>query len=230
MFTKTRRVVALFMAAAILHVYSLAAFASTEAKAPKPMGDLSAVGTVLLDGTEAMTGVTFFSGSEVRTAENSKALISLGQLGRAELLPQTSFRLSLAEGGASGSLGEGGVHLSKPSESAITVATGNGSVVADAGAAAVFSVRYEDGNTTVQTQAGKVRLLLKDKSVVIDAGEEYTTGANAPGASGGWHGWSKKKKAGLLLGIGGAIALIFIILEATEKEDEVTPIPISPNR
>jgi hypothetical protein len=226
MFTKTRRVVALFVAAAILHVYSLAALASTEAKSPKPLGDLSAVGTVLLDGAEAMSGVTFFSGSEVTTAEKSTALISLGRLGRAELLSKTSFRLGLDEAGVSGSLGGGVVRLSKPAESAMSIATGNGSVVADSGEAAVFSVRYEGGKTTVQTQAGKVRLLLKDKSVVVGAGEEYTTGADAPSPAGGWNSWSKKKKLGLIFGIGGAIALILIIIEANDNDgDEGSPTP-----
>jgi ferric-dicitrate binding protein FerR (iron transport regulator) len=234
MFTKTRRVIAFFMAITLLHVYSLAAFAAPEAKSPKPMGDLSAVGTVLLDGAEAVSGITFFSGSEVRTAEKSKATISLGQFGRAELLPQTSLRLSYADAGVSGSLGGGVVRLSKPAEPSMTVATSDGSVVADAGEAAVFSVRYADGNTTVQTQSGKVRLLLKDKSVVVGAGDEYSTGAGDPAAAGGWHGWSKKKKLGLLFGIGGAIALILIIIEANDNdgdEGNTTPTPnVSPSR
>ncbi|HYY94529.1 MAG TPA: hypothetical protein VE713_08425, partial [Pyrinomonadaceae bacterium] len=65
--------------------------AAPAAERPRPVGDLFTLGHVLLDGSDAASGTSFFSGSEIRTDEGARADLSLGASGRAELLPQSTL-------------------------------------------------------------------------------------------------------------------------------------------
>ncbi len=112
--TNLRRLLALAVAAAVWHTGSAAAFAAPGPARLRPAGDVSAFGQVLIDGAETLSGATFFSGSEVLTGDSARAVLSLGDEGRAELLPQSSLRLGFGGGRVAGALGTGGVRLSKP--------------------------------------------------------------------------------------------------------------------
>lgn len=59
-----------------------------------PTGDLSVVGEVTVNGTSAISGVTVFSDSAITTAARSSAVVSLGKLGRVEVLPESKLKLS----------------------------------------------------------------------------------------------------------------------------------------
>src|SRR3712207_8610940 len=74
-----------------------------------PPGDLSVVGEVSVNGTSAISGATVFSDSTVTTAQNSSAVVSLGKLGRVEVLPNSSLKLSFNETGITGMLSQGRV-------------------------------------------------------------------------------------------------------------------------
>ena len=152
-------------------------------------------------------------------------LLGLGQSGRAELLPRSSLVIDFGDDGVSGSLGAGGVRVSKPEGVAATVATGDGSVVAEPGAPAVFTVRYDEGRTSVETQAGEVRLRLKGGEIKVAAGERYAAGQDAPSAA---NNLSGKKKAGIFLAIGGAVALIAAIIAGNNDEEDVILKPSDP--
>jgi hypothetical protein len=223
-----RRCIALCLAAAVWYVSSLAAASAPETKKLRPAGDLFTSGHVLLDGSDAVNGTTFFSGSEAGTDEGSRAVLDLGSLGRAELLPKSSLALDFGDGGVSGSLGAGGVRVSKPEGVAASFATGGGSVVAESGGPAVFTLRYDRGRTTVETQAGAVRLRLKGKDVTVAAGERYAEGQDAPSASNNLTG---KKKAGIFLALGGVVALLVIIFTGTHDNNQliVPGNPIAPS-
>jgi ferric-dicitrate binding protein FerR (iron transport regulator) len=220
-----RRLIALFLAAAVWHLSSPAAAAAPEAKRLRPTGDLFTSGRVLIDGTDAVGGTSFFSGSEVSTEEGSRAVLGLGRSGRAELLPRSSLVLDFGDDGVSGSLGAGGVRISKPDGVSATVATGDGSVAAGPAGPAVFTVRYDEGRTSLETQAGEVRLRLKGREMTVAAGERYAEGQDAPSAANGLTG---KKKAGIFLAIGGVVALIAIILTGTHNDNDVILNPSNP--
>jgi len=217
-----RRCLALCLAAAVGHVSSLAA-AAPDAKGLRPTGDLFTSGRVLLDGSDAVSGTSLFSGGEVSTDEGSCAVLDLGPTGRAELLPQSSLVINFGGKCVSGSLGAGGVRVSKPAGVAASFATGDGSAVAESGGPAVFTLRYEEGRTTVETQAGEVRLRLKGKDVTVAAGERYAEGQDAPSASNNLNG---KKKAGIFLALGGVVALLVIIFSGNDNSNQ--PVVINP--
>ena len=122
-----------------------------------------------------------------------------------------------------GALGAGGVRVSKPAGVAATFKTGDGSALASAGELAVFTVRYEGGRTSVETQAGEVRLRLKEREVVVAAGERFTAGDAAPSAASNLSG---KKKAGMLLAVAGALALLVVLLAGNDNNN--LPVFVSP--
>jgi ferric-dicitrate binding protein FerR (iron transport regulator) len=207
------------LASPLCRVYGL----TGDAKSPRPVGDLFTFGRVLLDGAEAASGASFFSGSEIRTGEGARADLSLGASGRAELLAQSALALEFGEGFVTGALGAGGVRVSKPSGVAATFKTLDGSALAAAGGVAVFTVRYEGGRTSVETQAGEVRLRLKEREVVVAAGERFNAGDDAPSAA---NNLSGKKKTGMLLAVGGALALLIVLLAGNENNN--LPVFVSP--
>ena len=99
------------LALAILCTYTMVALAAPQGQAG-PTGDLSVVGEVSVNGTSAISGATVFSDSTIATGQNSSAVVSLGKLGRVELLPNSSLKLSFTDKGVSGMLESGRVRVS----------------------------------------------------------------------------------------------------------------------
>lgn len=63
------------------------------ARAQEPVGQLTVTGKVRVNGQPAATGDIVSSGSTVETAKGSSAVVSLGKLGRVEVLPETRMKL-----------------------------------------------------------------------------------------------------------------------------------------
>ena len=232
--TWSRTPITLALALAILCTYSMVGFAAPQ---QGQTGDLSVVGEVSVNGTSAISGATVFSDSTVTTAQNSSAVISLGKLGRVELLPNSSLKLSFNETGVSGMLSQGRVRVSSSSGVAATVTTKDGAAVADINQPNVFMVDVECGNTVVSTQSGRVELRAGNSVKQIAAGGQDTAGAATPGTrctrftAPDMHGLGGGALAALLLAAGGAV--VAAIIAATHDNDfnfGGTPIVISPSR
>ncbi|HLM57693.1 MAG TPA: hypothetical protein VK422_16420 [Pyrinomonadaceae bacterium] len=234
--TWSRTPINVALALAILCTYSMVALAAPQGQTG-PTGDLSVVGEVSVNGTSAISGATVFSDSTITTAQNSSAVVSLGKLGRVELLPNSSMKLSFTETGISGTLDSGRVRLSTSSGVNASVTTKDGVAVADNRTPNVFTVDVECGNTAVATQSGRVELRAGDSVKQIAAGNQDTAGTAAPGTRctrystpemGGIGGGAL---AALLLAAGGAIAAAII---AATQDNEFdfggNPIVISPSR
>ncbi|HEX8097855.1 MAG TPA: FecR domain-containing protein [Pyrinomonadaceae bacterium] len=138
-------------------------------------------GQVTVNGQSAISGATVFSDSTVATAPNSSATVSLGKLGRVELLPSSSIRLSFNETGLTGTLESGRARISTPAGVSAMISTKDGAVVADNTQAAAFTVDTECGNTVVATQAGRVELRAGTKTTPVAAGSQETAGTAQPG-------------------------------------------------
>jgi hypothetical protein len=233
--TWSRTPIALVLALAILCSYSMVALAQQGQTGPT--GDLSVVGEVSVNGTSAISGATVFSDSTVTTGQNSSAVVSLGKLGRVELLPNSSLKLSFTDKGVSGMLEAGRVRVSSSSGVTATITTKDGAAVADTSQANVFMVDVECGDTRVSTQSGRVELRAGNSVKQIAAGGQDTAGQATPGTrctrfqQPEMHGLSGGALAALLLAAGGAIAAA--IIAATQDNDfnfGGNPIVISPAR
>lgn len=224
----------LTLAVAILCTYSMVALAAPQ---QGQTGDLSVVGEVTVNGTNAISGATVFSDSSVVTGQNSSAVVSLGKLGRVELLPNSSLRLSFTESSVAGTLESGRVRLSTSSGVNAIVTTKDGQTVADSNQPNVFTVDVECGNTVVNTASGRVELRAGDTVKQIAAGSQDMVGQTTPGTRCArftqpeMRGLGGGALAALLLAVGGAVAAA--ILAARDSDDFSfggTPIVISPSR
>lgn len=220
----SRAPIALGLAIAVLSMYSMVGLAAQQGQTG-PSGELTVAGQVSVNGTNAISGATVFSDSTITTADKSSATISLGKLGRVELLPNSSVKLSFTDTGVMGTLDAGRARVSTPAGVAASVTTKDGSVIADNSQPAVFTVDVECGNTVVDTQAGRVELRAGNTAKQIAAGTQGTAGQAAPGTrctrlqqrtnfgtlTGG-------ALAALLLAAGGAIAAAIV---AASQETEL---------
>jgi hypothetical protein len=213
--------ISLCLTVAMMSTYSMVALA---APTQSPSGELSVVGEVSVNGTNAISGATVFTDSTVTTAKGSSAVVSLGKLGRVEILPESSVKLSFNENSVTGTLDAGRVRLSTSAGTAASVVTKDGSAVADNSQPAVFTVNVECGNTEVATQSGRVELRAGNSVKQIAAGNQDTAGTAQPGSrctrltrNTDFGALSGGALAGLLLAAGGAIAAA--IIAATEDND-----------
>jgi len=175
----SRKSIAFGLAVAVLSVYSMVVLAAPGQKGPS--GELSVSGQVTVNGQTAISGATVFSDSTITTAANSSAVVSLGKLGRVELLPSSSVKLSFTDSGIAALLDAGRVRLSTPAGVAASVTTKDGTAMADSAQAAAFTVDVECGNTIVATQTGSVQLNAGGSTKQIAAGNQDTAGTAAPG-------------------------------------------------
>ena len=215
-----RTAISLSLAVAIVCTYSMVALAAQQG----PSGELSVVGEVTVNGTNAISGATVFSDSTVTTAKGSSAVVSLGKLGRVEVMPESSLKLAFSEGSVTGTLDAGKVRFSTSSGVAASVMTKDGSAVADNSSPNVFVVDVECGNTVVATQAGRVELRAGSAVKQIAAGNQDTAGTAQPGSrctrltrETSFGSLSGGSLALLLLAVGGAVAAA--IIAATQDND-----------
>ena len=215
--TWSRKFIAFCLAMAVLSVYSMVSLAAPgQAGQTGPSGELSVSGQVTVNGQSAISGATVFSDSTVTTAANSSAVVSLGKLGRVELLPASSMKISFSDAGINGMLEAGRARVSTPAGVGATISTKDGAVVADSAQASAFSIDVECGNTIVASQAGNVALRAGGNTQQIAAGQDASAGTAQPGTrctrlkTEGIKGIGGGALAALLLAAGGAIAAAII--------------------
>jgi ferric-dicitrate binding protein FerR (iron transport regulator) len=209
-----RKWLACYALLAILNAYTLTSLASPGAVLPK--GDISVSGQVTLDGHDAVSGATVFSSSNVTTAQDSGAVINLADLGNIRLLQNTNFNLAYTASGYAGSLDSGYAEFASVKGASAEVSAGGLMVTADAGDAASFSVKTENGVTNVAAVYGKLIVKDGDRQLEVAAGQQYSTGM-VSAAAGGQDPQQKdddhknRKLAFLLLGIGSVVAAVVLV-------------------
>lgn len=174
--TLVRKFISVWVAAAILMVSSIVITATPTVRT----GGLSVVGEVTVDGQRVTSGGTFFSNSTIVTATNSSAILSLGRLGRIELLANSSLNLTLADNLITGTMYAGRSRVSTPAGVAVDIATKDGAVKVDGRQATSFDVNTENVSTIVATETGLAEL--KSGAVVneVAAGENGVAGVYPP--------------------------------------------------
>jgi ferric-dicitrate binding protein FerR (iron transport regulator) len=178
MITKTRYL------ASILSLAFLAAalpVALTHAHAQDQIGLLTVTGMVKVKGKPAATGDIVSSGDGVQTAKGSTSVVSLGKLGRVEVLPSSNANLSFDAGSIKVALEAGRVRVSSSSGIAARISTKDGEAVADATQANSFTVDTTCGNASVSVQSGRVELRAGGTVKQIAAGGQDTAGTAKPG-------------------------------------------------
>jgi len=207
--TWSRKPIAACVAVAILSVYSMVVLASPAAKAPS--GELKVSGTVTVNGESVISGGTVFSDSVITTADNSMATVNLSKLGRVELSPNSSLRISFTEKGITGLLDSGSAQGATLGGVTVNFTTKDGAVIVDGSQATSFTVSISKGITSLATQSGLAVLRSGGNSKQVAAGESATAGTPNPTNDPGDDDdkMSSGELAAFLLAGGAAAALTF---------------------
>ena len=223
LFTRgVRRGVALFAAAALLNL-SVGASAAPTAVTPAPSGEVIVAAGLTLDGSPAAKGQTVFPGTTVGASEQSRPALALGNLARLEFAGGTSLKLDFSTSSVGGSLEAGGTRVYAPRGVAASLTTADALVVSDLEAGpALFSVRVSEEGTTLSVQTGLVEMRAGGRALTAAAGQTLRAahGSAPEPASPQGHNLSSKKKTGLFVGIGAALAAIILVVTGREDKEE----------
>jgi hypothetical protein len=212
--TWSRKSIAAGVAVAVLSVYSMVVLAAPGAKAS---GELSVSGQVTVNGQKVISGGTLFSDSAIITAEQSSAVVSISKLGRVELAPNSSLRVSFVDHSLTAMLETGTAHVSTLAGISVNMTTKDGTVLVDGSQATSFTVNAMRGRTSIATNSGLAQLRAGGTLKQIAAGESATAGTPTPDDKDDDGGMSGGALAVLLLAVGGAVAAV--IFATTHNND-----------
>ncbi|HVF47483.1 MAG TPA: hypothetical protein VNA17_07955 [Pyrinomonadaceae bacterium] len=231
--TLIHKSVTLVTVIAVWCVYSMAAFAV----AKDVSGEITVTGQVTVNGQPAVSGSTILSGAVVTTAKGSSAVVSLGKLGRMEILEDSSSTLRFSDTGIVAVVDQGRVRVSSNSGIATTVTTKNATIIGDSGQANNFLVEAECSHTHVDTTSGLVTMREGSTDKQVVAGTTATAGNlsqagcvpclrpdSAPPTAIAGNTWL------ILLALGAAAAAIYLGTRSGDTNVDGTTAIVSPTR
>lgn len=182
--TKSMRMEAMVFALAIFTLGAVIGVEGNSTQAAKAAELIQVEGKVTVNGASAISGATVFSDSTVTTAKGSSAVVSLGKLGRVEVLPESTMKLSFSDSSITVSMLEAGrVRVSSSSGVNATATTSNGQIVASSRTKNEFTVDTSCGNTFVAVKKGSVELSAAGSVKTITEGGQETAGEPRPGCT-----------------------------------------------
>ncbi len=167
-----RKFVTLTTVAAVWCVYSMVAFAMPVDTA----GEITVTGQVTVNGQPAISNSTLLSGAVITTGAGSNAVVSLGKLGRVEILADSNLTLRFADNSIVAVLSTGKTRVSNSAGVATTVTTKDTTVIADSGQADNFLVEVECSHTHVDTTTGVVTMRIGSSDKQVAAGTSAVAG------------------------------------------------------
>lgn len=209
--SRVLRAAALFLTAALLNLSSIAPRA---AAAARHAGEVTVANGLAVDGLTAVRGQTFFSGSRLAAAAKSISLLSLGNFGRVELSEGAALGLDFDEASVSGALEAGRLRVYAPRGVTANFSTADARVHSDASETASFTLRAVEGFTEVSVQSGALEVRSNNTARTLKAGESFTTRPDSQSQQ----NFSNRKRAGLIIAIASAVALVAIVLTARGDE------------
>ncbi|HEX8720600.1 MAG TPA: hypothetical protein VF736_08220 [Pyrinomonadaceae bacterium] len=230
LFDAARRGFAVLAAAALLNLAAPCAAANTPKPSPSGQVTVAAEG-LLVDGSPAVTGQTFFTGASVATPKGETSSLDFGSRARVELSGGTSLRLDFTDASVGGALDAGGARVYAPQGVGASLTTADAAVSCGGSGDALFSLRAGPEGTTLSVQAGRVEMRAGGVARTAAAGESLHSlrgSAPAPPPQQQGNSLSGKKKAGLFVGIAAGIAAVILAVTLSGDEDEmfITPCPI----
>jgi hypothetical protein len=167
-----RKITTSLTAAAVLCVYSMVGLAATK----DLTGEITVTGQVSVNGQSAVSNSTIVSGSTVVTGPDSSAVISLGKVGRIEVMADSNIVLNFSDSSIVGILASGKTRVSDSAGVATTITTKDTTVIADSAQANNFLVEVECSHTHVDTASGLVTMREGSSDKQVAAGTTATAG------------------------------------------------------
>jgi ferric-dicitrate binding protein FerR (iron transport regulator) len=223
MLTLLSRIIALALTLSLVHSYTIVSLsAATAVGTAVSMGSIYVAGEVHVNGGGAFTGGTIFSDSTIDTGHAARAKISLDRASSIELAEETSLKLGFSDSSITGTLNAGRMRVSVPPGMLTSITASDVSLLADASQPATFSVKTEQNGVTLSVEAGQLNVTRGKATQVITAGQVFSTVSDSASQSASQQHLSGAGKVRLALGIGGAIALIAIILSGQGENQAPT--------
>ncbi|HKX31885.1 MAG TPA: hypothetical protein VJ302_29635 [Blastocatellia bacterium] len=118
----------------------------------KIVGQLSATGSVTINGKTAISGSSVYTNSLIKVgcAKGNSAVINLGRMGRIELASGAQLTLRFSSGTISGDLSGGDITVKSSPGVKVAIATQDGVAASDGRDAAVLPVRAPQGGRGVR--------------------------------------------------------------------------------
>jgi hypothetical protein len=179
------RLIAVALVTFVVGAFVVAAVAAGQQASRANAGKLLQVeGEVTVNGTAAISGATVFSDSTITTAARSSAVVSLGKLGRVEVLPSSTMKLNFGDPNVSvAMLDQGRVRVSSSSGVNASVSTRDGNIRTTGNQRNEFIVDTSCGNTFVSVKKGTVDLRTGEDVRQVSAGGQDTAGTARPGCT-----------------------------------------------
>jgi hypothetical protein len=216
------RLTALTLVIAMLHTSTTFAIGAThDAVGMKLTAEVSVSGLAKIDGEEAISGQTLFSGSMIETTQKATAIVNLSLGGRLKLLKSSRLKLIFDESQIIGFLDTGSAHVSVPAGLTANLTTKDATVIADQSQPTIFSVEYKDGDLIVAVMLGRVEIQKNGRSQQIGAGQFTFVEDTLKPQSNNKKGSSDRKLLAILLTIGGALAVVAIIFAAGNNDPQI---------
>jgi len=162
-------------------------------------------GFATINGSRAVRGQTLLPGGKVSTEQKSELIANLDNGARLKLEAETNLLVWFSKSTVSGSI-EGTMRGSVPAGITAQFETPDATVLNDSSERAEFTITTAECSTKLFVRAGRVTVRNIGKTTTLNAGESLTTGNANQSAN---QFLSKKKKLGLLIVIGAAVAIIF---------------------
>jgi hypothetical protein len=167
-----RKTVASLTAIAVFCVSSSIALAQAKDVA----GEITVSGQVTVNGQTAVSNATIISGSTVATGAGSNAIVSLGKIGRVEVLADSNVTLNFTDNSIVAIVSTGKVRVSNAAGIGATVTSKDATVIADLNQANNFLVEVECSHTHVDATAGMVTMREGTSDKQIAAGTSASAG------------------------------------------------------
>lgn len=139
-------------------------------------GEITVRGQVTVNGQTAVSNATILTGSTIVTGANSSAIVSLGKVGRIEILENSNIVLNFSENSITGILSSGKAKVANAAGVATTVTTKDATVIADSSMADNFTVEVECSHTHVDAIAGLVVMREGTSDRQVAAGTSASAG------------------------------------------------------
>ncbi len=167
-----RKLIASLTAVAVFCVSSSLVLAQTKDVA----GEITVSGQVTVNGQNAVSNATIVSGATVVTGANSNAVISLGKVGRIEVMPDSNIVLNFSDNSIVAVLSSGKAKIASAAGVASTVTTKDATVIGDQAQADNYVVEVECSHTHVDTTAGMVTMREGTADKQVAAGTSASAG------------------------------------------------------
>jgi len=177
--TSLRKALSIGLMVVVGGFYSLVTTSALAQTAGRLAGELSVTGSVTINGASAIAGATVFSDTVIRTARNSAAIVSLGNLGRMQLGPDSEMTVRFNQATLGGNLSAGRAIVNAPTGVAITVVTANGVATSTGRRASAVTVDVTCGDTLVAATRGEASVASGGRVENVSAGKEVTVGGQA---------------------------------------------------